>query len=207
MKRLFCIVLILGSMISYTVMAQKKYSFTPKDTMEMKYETFDINQYKSKMNEWGNLSYTFTKEDGTVVHISASNQREIDVIETPPAPYFYINYKIFYPSGKLKEKGQTAMKGCPIGEWLECDEEGNCKIVNYEKNRGKFTYEDVLKFMDKKKHIDLKTGRGRDRLTIGFNYEDQRWGVTATENGILYYNYTIDSNTGKVLNEKTFVTP
>jgi hypothetical protein len=203
MKRLFCIVLILGLIISYTVMAQKKYSFTPEDTMDLNFETFDFDKYKDKLKQYNAISYKFEKEDSTVVQVSSvgtmSGSGLIYINIFYPKPYFYYDHKCYYSDGKLKEKGRSGLQAIQVGKWLECDEEGNCRIVDYEKIRGRFSYEDVLKFMAKQGHINLKTGEGREQLLANYNYEQQVWNVGTSRGYLVGRDYILDGNSGKVL--------
>lgn len=177
----------------------------PKETLSLEYETFDFEKYKDLFDRYNAINYKYQKEDGTVVYIVSagkmSGNGDIFINEIPPLPYFISFYKEFYPNGNLKEKGQHGMQSCPIGKWLECDEEGNCKIVDYDENR-RFTYEDVLRFMAKQKHIDLKTGEGREQMSTIYNYEQQVWSVGTSRGYLIGRDYILDGNTGKILKDE-----
>lgn len=185
---------------SLNTAAQKKTYLNPKDTMDLKYEKFDMDFYiKNKSYEDG-LDFSEKSEDGTEIEISVSEiLSSIEQRESLP-PYYFVKIKRFYINGGLKEKG-ILLDNCKIGKWVECDEAGNCKIVDYEKNRGRFGYNDVLHFLEKKKFINPKEGVGRGRFTVVYNYENTYWIVSGTHNESLWTVYHLDGNTGKILKE------
>lgn len=99
---------------------------------------------------------------------------------------------------------------CRIGKWIECDENGeNCQIIDYDKNRGKFGYNDILKFLDRKKFINLKTGDRRDDLRMTYRYEQQTWFISMSDEkmSVFWTDYILDGNTGKILEEKKYAIP
>ena len=113
--------------------------------------------------------------------------------------------KKFNKYGKLIEKG-IYFGVCRIEKWLECDENGeNCKIVDYEETRGRFSYNDVLKFLAKKKFLIKNPKQMEDQIpfNVKYSYEQEEWTITARyKNSLGYYTYILDGNTGKILNEE-----
>lgn len=173
------------------------------------YETFDIKPYKDKIDTLRNLmSYNYTKEDGTEISIFWKDGFGAQIDEIPPKPSFYRIIKRFNADGSLIEKGAYigSIFSGRIEKWLECDENGDFKVVDYEKNRGRFGYMQVLKFLEKKKQINLKTGKGRERITINYSYENTCWEImTRVAGTYIRIKYTLDGNTGKILNEEETV--
>ena len=182
-----------------------------KNSSDMtEYESFDISPYKDMINPIRKeLDYYYTKEDGTEVYVYWREGREADIREIPPKPYFHSVIITFYPDDSLQSKGAVIGSGrCRIGKWLECDEEGNCKIKDYEAHRGRFGYREVLRFLEKKKYINLRTGEGRETVSMRYSYENHYWRADAGKHkDISYIIYTLDGNTGKVLDEELVINP
>ena len=169
--------------------------------MDLKYEKFDMDFYNKSKDKRGRLYYKDIKDDKTEIEIIGSEAIYDEIQQTEsPYPYYFKRIKFFYKDGGLKEKG-ILLDNCKIGKWLECDEAGNCKMVDYEKNRGNFGYNDVLHFLEKRKFINPKKGVGRGRFTVVYNYENTYWIVSGTHNETLWTVYHLDGNTGKILKE------
>lgn len=201
-KYLFKLILIGVLFLCYclNMAAQKKKYLNPKDTMDLNYEKFDMDLYNKNKDNRGELDFSKKSEDGTEIEISASEILSAIEQRESPYPYYFVKVKSFYINGNLKEKG-VLLDNCKIGKWLECDNSGKCTIEDYEKNRGRFGYNDVLHFLEKRKFINPKKGIGRGRFTVVYNYENSYWIVSGTHNDTLWTVYHLDGNTGKILEE------
>lgn len=122
-------------------------------------------------------------------------------IETPPNPKLYQIYREYYLNGSIRVVG-VDLRGLPVGVWKIYDELGRLKEeIDYDQQYGKFDYNQVILFIEKKGHIDIKTGKGRDDLAFAYNEDDNLWDVTiwpSANNQRLGYFYYIDVNSGKV---------
>lgn len=184
----------------------KSFSTIKKnDMMDMQYETFDMNYYEKKKNLFGEISDNYIKEDGTQVSVWGKLGKYFVILETAPAPYFYTRIKLFYGDGKLQVKGIKLPEECRIGKWMECDEQGNCQIVDYNKRMGRFDYNDVLKFLNKRGYVNLETGEGRGKVCFFYWYESKTWGIRASKNNIHFKRFKLDGNSGKILEEEDYV--
>lgn len=186
-------------MVFYSCISQNRLK--PKDFMELNNETFDLDFYEKNKQENDDLYFEETKKDGTFIFITSIRDRSFTIIISKP-PYYFTQIKEFNKEGKLTAKG-ISLEGCRIEKWLECDENGeNCKVVNYEKNRGKFSYNNVLKFLEKKKFINPKIKNREDRtgFDLKYSYEQKTWEVKAWHKYDLgYYTYVLDGDTGEIL--------
>jgi len=125
---------------------------------------------------------------------------------TPSKPYFIEISKIFSPKGNLIRQG-FFISGRKVGIAQIFNEAGKLiEEIDYEKKDwSKYHYSDVLKFLDKERVIDLKTGRGRDTFSFYLNREKEQWHIEvieAPENGYVATIYTLDANTLEVLEVK-----
>lgn len=193
------------SLLSQTSKNKLFSTIKKKDIMDMQYETFDMEYYERKKNLIGNIFDDYTKEDGTQVSVWGKLGSSFVILEVAPAPYFYTRIKLFYGDGKLQEKGIKLPEECRIGKWLECDEQGNCQIIDYDKGMGKFNYNDVLNFLDKRGYINLETGEGRGKFSFGYSYENKTWGIVASKNNVHFKIFRLSGKSGKILEEKDFV--
>jgi len=175
-------------------------------------EEFDIDAYEELIKRQKGRSI-LTLEDGTIIQMSRPYYKDMSVgVErteigfmriSPSKPYFIEIYKEFYPKGQLKRQGIFLSKKA-IGIWQEFDENGKLmKEIDYEKKDwSKYHYQDVLKFLDEKKVINLKTGEGRGAFMFYLDDESKKWHIEITEalnNGFVATLYTLDANTLKVL--------
>lgn len=210
-KLLFFLIFVNGCILSVSGQAKNKKDYlNPKDIMDLtEYESFNIEPYKDKIDPFRNLiSYDYTLKDGTAICVYWEEGFGAQIDETPPKPYFYRVMKRFNADGSLIEKGAYISNtfGCKIGKWLECDKNGHCKVVDYEDNRGRFGYKQVLEFLEKKKQINLRTGQGRESIAISYSYENTCWTVgTKVPGTYIRIEYILDGNTGKILDEKETV--
>lgn len=144
-------------------MQQTKFN---KMSEKFDFQTWEQNNKKFKGK--GNLPDNYYLQDGSMVMLA-----EPELYITPAKPAFYVIYKEFYENESVKRKGRyfgLSSNILPIGIWWEFDENGNLtKEVNEDTKFGKFSYDDVLKFLNKKGDFDIYTGRNRENLEI-INY-------------------------------------
>lgn len=153
----------------------------------------------------------------------------------PQKHQFYTIYNEYYKNTfNLKQRGKIFGNGhdcciingivrtLKIGIWYEYDEQGKLiKQIDEDKKFGKFGYNELLKFLNKEKQINLHKGVDRDRsgdvdFEITFSYSEQSkkklWlvnsKITSTQiissqdGEVRAYKrntYYIDGNTGRVL--------
>lgn len=141
----------------------------------------------------------------------------------PQKKQFYTIYNHYYASNfNLKERGKFFGRGqgvaeegsiekLKIGIWEEYDEKRNLiKQTDEDKKFGKFGYNELLKFLDAEKQINLNKGveidnKGKPLFETFFHYsnesEKKLWTVIIYKSDGETQNkgYFIDGNTGKVL--------
>lgn len=137
---------------------QQKKDIGSKITSKKMVEKFDQNLYK-KTNYGFN---TFNKADGTIISMIDFNEKEGGVQkEILPKPSFKTIYKEFYPNGDIKKKEIYVGERMKIDTSEYYDEKGKIEKVDENKKFGKVKPNDVLKFLEEKKVINLITGDGR----------------------------------------------
>lgn len=173
----------------------------PRQKVILSYEKFDMNAFRNQVAQSGSLDYVYTEADGTQKRIS--NLRKglpIEVYEVPPLPAVYRIFKEFYPNGSLKRKGIYLPHQFPIGKWLECDEQGNCSVINYDLYRGAFGYNSLLKALEDKGYINTLGGGDNWSFIVWYNDNSHQWGVKL-QKGSKYRMLQIDANSGDILSE------
>lgn len=122
-----------------------------------------------------------------------------------PPKKFYKIYRCYYLNGKIKEAGFSVGNGtCFVGNFYQYDEEGNKTVINMDKKYDEFDYNKVFLWLDKEGYIDLKTGRGRHHINIGYESDKKQWHILISHNeetGLRFQNrtYKLDGYTGKIL--------
>ena len=160
-----------------------------------------MNAFRNQVAQSGSLDYVYTEPDGTQKRIS--NLRKglpIEVYEVPPLPAVYRIFKEFYPNGSLKRKGIYLPHQFPIGKWLECDEQGNCSVINYDLYRGAFGYNSLLKALEDKGYINTLGGGDNWSFIVWYNDNSHQWGVKL-QKGSKYRMLQIDANSGDIQSE------
>lgn len=195
-----------------------------KTSKKMNMQKFDIDRFNKNKNQEGIYSFkddfgNDVKEEGDADNGYIENLKLSNNL-------FYIEYKEYYTSGKIKVIGKTLLDntavGVPVDLWQYFDENGKIiKEVDENKKFGKFGPNELLKFLESEKIIDLKTGKGwylkdnRNSFTISFDEIDKIWEVASSEGSMaraekspsgqalkVKYHYLIDSNTGKIKEKK-----
>jgi hypothetical protein len=183
--------------------AKKKYLIIDTTNIQnMERLKFNIENFE-KNQEMNDLKYI--KEDGTSIWQYKSGYEYYVEKEYPPFPKLYYIYREYYLNGNIKEWGFMLRTAFPIGIWKYYDEQGNLtKEENVDavlKEKAKFDYNQVFLFLDREKRINIKTGKGREEVTIGINEEAHCWDVNVWPRESNRYKgicYMIDLNTGKV---------
>ena len=99
-------------------------------------------------------------------------------------------YKTFYVSGQLREKGQLNKNGQPIGEWISYYPSGKVFIIsNYENGELKG---DIKSFDENGKLIQIT--HSETGLTEGFNESGKLWYFGKQKNGKKEGEWTFLSN-------------
>jgi len=167
-----------------------------KDTTMI--EKFNFEDYNRRM-ENNPMGFTYVENDGT--HIVLGGPPGPSIRETPPLPKFYQIYKEYYDNGNIKKKGKM-LGGEEIGTWEYYDISGNKTIEEKDNKFGKFSYNDVYKFLEKEGLINLATGEGRENVNLSFEssiiLDLKTWTVSTAKNGY-YYKFILNSDTGKIV--------
>lgn len=187
-------------------------------------KNFDIAQFNKNKNQEG--SYTYKDSSGNEIKEEGDSESGYTQYSKLSNELFYVEYKEYYTSGKIKVIGKILLDntavGVPVDRWQNFDENGNIiKEVDENKKFGKFGPKELLMFLESKKIINLRTGEGwylkdkRNSFTISYDEVDKIWEVRSTEGAMVKaeksptgqalkasYYYLIDSNTGNVKEEK-----
>ena len=108
-------------------------------------ERFNISEFKALQK---NGEYTRITKDTT---ISQYEYADGYAEKTIPSKGWFYEYKDFYPSGQLRASGKQFICGdYKAGIWIECDETGNTKQTNYDKQY-RLDLEAVLQILESKK--------------------------------------------------------
>ena len=152
------------------------------------------------------IHYEFkeVQKDGTEVFIGGNSKVGFEEVQIPPLPAYWKEYKRYYPTGTIKEKGKEIRpRGEKIGTWFYYNENGNLiSEVDCDKKYGSFSYEQVLNFLIEKKHLG-KNHEGIEMIRFSYDEKKQQWFVSATTIAIMY-EYCIDGNSGDILSQELF---
>jgi len=150
--------------------------------------------------------------------------KEMEGKYTSKYPYYQI-VRTFYPDNLLKDKSYC-LDLVNFGKTLHYDEKGKLAVIDEDKKFGKIKIDFILKFMEKKGLINLKTGKGgfnfksgniSYRLTfgdLGIKGGRKYWVVTNPSSVFIKdshsrfpykdQNWYIDGETGQVYTEEEF---
>jgi hypothetical protein len=154
--------------------------------------------------EFVDYDWTFIDESGIRTRLTGSIRSNFIIWQTPPLPAFYQIFIEFHPNGYLSRRGKFAsdLSNARIGEWRHYNEAGQLiKTIDEDAKFGKFGYNELLLLLHERGHINIKTGAGREGLSINFIPESKNWGVS-TETNFWITQYLIDGQTGVVLKTK-----
>lgn len=126
------------------------------ETMQNR-EKFDIEFYE-KIKD--NIPY-IRKDGSRIYNIGFDKNTGGAMSETFPPPSFLSYYKEFYPNAYIKKKETFLGEYTKVGISEYYDEKGNKTTVDEDKKFGKIKPDYILKFLEKKGYINLKTGTGR----------------------------------------------
>ncbi|WP_433981496.1 hypothetical protein [Chryseobacterium sp. RLHN22] len=206
----FCFLILLNS-----CNGQNKENSDEKIDNKKMVEKFDIEIYKKTNYGFDN----YTKEDGTLISMIDFDSLKGGVLkEVPPKPSFKTIYKEFYPNGNIKKKEIFIGERTKIDTSEYYDQDGNVEKVEENKKFGKVKPEDVLKFLESKKIINISNGSGRydkdgrPTFEIQFDENKQEYIVTIIEGkantepwddigepvAFLPLIYKMDGKTGKI---------
>lgn len=176
-----------------TLNAQSTYTeIHPDYKIPIDRERINVSTYASKY-KGSILDYSYTEADGTQVQVKSYKRgSNIEVFEQPPLPALHTIYKEFHPNGNLKQKGVLLSRQLKIGKWLECDNRGNCNIIDYETNRGTYGYNEVLGYLEFRGYYNKKDNNDW-HCSFWYTPETNTWGVRVNKNGHQYKMYTFDS--------------
>lgn len=208
----FFILLIL--MFCHSCSGQNEKEINTKKNEKMK--KIDINKFKKNWSKGGAF---FSLSDGTKIEQYETDDGFDEIIKKA-SPDFLSEYNTYYKDGNLKSS-MIIFSEVPVGKSFEYNKVG--KIIS-EKNEdlkfGKIKYTDILKILNAKHHLDLKTGKGwyTDNgdfaISINFDETNYLWTIRSSKGSITYsknspsgqglksnFYYEIDGNSGKILKE------
>ena len=136
-----------------------------------KNETFDFKLAKELEHKTGVLlRYIYMKEGCRVYDIYFDKEEGGYIEESLPSPSFITRRKDYYPNGKIKSIKHFIGENVLIGKSVYYNKKGVKRIVDEDKKFKKIKYPYILQFLEKKGHINLKTGKGRIVDIKGTNY-------------------------------------
>ena len=136
-----------------------------------KNETFDFKLAKELEHKTGVLLRDIYMKEGCRVYDIYFDKEEGGYIEESlPSPSFITRRKDYYPNGKIKSIKHFIGENVLIGKSVYYNKKGVKRIVDEDKKFKKIKYPYILQFLEKKGHINLKTGKGRIVDIRGTNY-------------------------------------
>ena len=136
-----------------------------------KNETFDFKLAKELEHKRGVLLRDiYMKEGCRVYDIYFDKEKGGYIEESLPSPSFITRRKDYYPNGKIKSIKHFIGENVLIGKSVYYNKKGVKRIVDEDKKFKKIKYPYILQFLEKKGHINLKTGKGRIVDIRGTNY-------------------------------------
>ena len=136
-----------------------------------KNETFDFKLAKELEHKRGGLlKDIYMKEGCRVYDIDFDKEEGGYIEESLPSPSFITRRKDYYPNGKIKSIKHFIGENVLIGKSVYYNKKGVKRIVDEDKKFKKIKYPYILQFLEKKGHINLKTGKGRIVDIRGTNY-------------------------------------
>ena len=136
-----------------------------------KNETFDFKLAKELEHKRGVLLRDIYMKEGCRVYDIYFDKEEGGYIEESlPSPSFITRRKDYYPNGKIKSIKHFIGENVLIGKSVYYNKKGVKRIVDEDKKFKKIKYPYILQFLEKKGHINLKTGKGRIVDIRGTNY-------------------------------------
>lgn len=180
-------------LICQTTKSQSEFTeIYPDYKVSISSESIDVKKFASKY-KGSILDYSYTEDDGTQVEVKSYKKgSNIEIFERPPFPAIHVVYKEFYPNGKLKQKGVILPTQLKIGKWIECDEQGNCTITDYEADRNKYGYNEVLGYLEFRGYYN-KQDENKWECSFWFTPGSETWRVRVDKNGHQYKMYSFDS--------------
>ncbi len=189
MKKIYMYMLI--SILFTNCKAQETNKQINKQTMK----TFDIKNFNKNRN--GN-EYTFVTENGVKVTQYEWEDEYEDVRKNKNS--YIEQYKSFYKNGKIKMEVKRFPNNFLVGVMKEYDEQGNLiKETDYDAPY-KFTWEDILAFIEKR-NIDMNAYGFY--ISRGTSEKGTAWSITynKSEKDMLLGVIIIDGMTGKIIKE------
>jgi hypothetical protein len=163
-----------------------------KQNKNIENKKFDIYLFK-KNNEQG--SYRFTLDDGAeVLQIELPQIKYVERINFPDK--FYNIYKEYYPDGKIKLL-EYRLYDIKFGSSEHYDKQGNKTIINEDEKFGKFDYNQLILFLNKKGYVDIQKGNWKNVFELEFDNDKKLWKVYI--NGEVLRQLVIDGNSGKII--------
>ncbi|MCL1942975.1 MAG: hypothetical protein FWF54_05440 [Candidatus Azobacteroides sp.] len=153
---------------------------------------FDIDLFK-KNNEQG--SYRFALDDGAeVLQIELPQIKYVERINFPDK--FYNIYKEYYPDGKIKLL-EYRLYDIKFGSSEHYDKQGNKTLINEDEKFGKFDYNQLILFLNKKNYVDIQKRNWKNVFELEFDNDKKLWEVYI--NGEVLRQLVIDGNSGKII--------
>ena len=148
----------------------------------------------------------YKEEDGITVIIQGDKIDGFTEERTSKSPYYW-NYKKYYSTGIIKEKG-TFFGRTSIGLWYSFDKQGKLiKTEDKDKKFGKFEHKDVLNFLIENNYVEeveKDIYKSVFEITITFSVEDLIWRIIARDPSFMVNDYVLDGETGDIITSNTY---
>jgi len=169
-------------------------------TKQNKMKTFDIETFEKNKNHLN--EYIFVTKDSTVIE---QGEWQFGYEETiKPKNSYIFTYNKYYKNGEIKMTGDFFQNDFEKGVWKEYNEQGNLiKETDYDAPY-KFTFEDILKFIKKRK-IDMNTSQFQINRGFDFgNFDESKkdkpfWAITYEDGSDTMKVIILDGITGEIV--------
>lgn len=158
-----------------------------KITAMKKFDIETFNKHKNHLD-----TYINKLDNGIIIEQNTGGGGYYETIKYKDK--YIEDFNSYYKNGNLKIKGYFLENDFYSGIWKEYDEQGNLiKETDYDKGF-EYTWEDLVKYLEKRK-VDIK-----DTTNTDIRKEKGNWRFSYVE-GIYIYDVIIDGKTGKILQD------
>lgn len=164
---------------------EKQYTAEQKEFLNFKNKNIMDKEFDLAFYEMVKGKRRFKLENGNIIaYISFDDKKGGTFREYLASPSFLLVQRKYYPNRKIKEKRfmlPGLMTKVGISEYY--DEKGNKTTVDEDKKFGKIKPDYILRFLEKKGYINLKTGEGRfidnmwDAFGITYSKHINLWSI------------------------------
>ncbi|UUV22727.1 hypothetical protein [Paenimyroides aestuarii] len=186
------------------------------------FKKFDFNLWGNRYSNFKENKHGYLLEDGTEFMPYYGSVVFYDVLLSQPS-FYTTHYEYYKESCELKYYGKylgiyNGRSDVKIGIWRYYDENGILtKEVDEDKKFGKFSYNEVLEFLNKQKELttflqekrilNLRTGENAENIWYEFNEKTRLWTIQAfndiaPDQWQRGWRYIINTDTGKLIKKE-----